>query len=132
MVETLLRAGAEASTKALVLAVRGRKFSEKILDERRMFTGNHLKIVRALLDAGADVNGYYDFRPLPLFYMAAKYGHPQTARLLIERGADVNRNSPTLAAARYGHASVVQVLLEAGASADVVDAMNAATEAGTY
>lgn len=51
--------------------------------------GEHLGIVRVLLEAGADANGIQEggFRPL---HTAAQNGSIELAHLLLEHGADVS------------------------------------------
>lgn len=81
--------------------------------------------MRALLDAGADPNearkAWGNATPL---HMAAAGSRLEAARLLIERGADVNREAvinssrqarPLHYAACSGNVSMVQLLLESGA-----------------
>ena len=50
----------------------------------------HEAIVRALMEAGADVNKPWDDGATPL-YIAAQKGHEAIVRALIELGADVNK-----------------------------------------
>ena len=84
------------------------------------------RIVRILLDAGANV----DARKAPLFatalYWAVTRGHTAIALLLIERGANVSittaeRDSPLLAATRYNHADIALALIQARARPNSVD-----------
>ena len=79
----------------------------------------HERIVRILLDAGANA----DTRKAPLFatalYWAVVQGHTAIALLLIERGANVSimtaeRDSPLLAATRHNHTDIALALLQAG------------------
>lgn len=51
----------------------------------------HTDIVRALLDAGADVEGGKDIGFASPLYFAAQAGHKDTVNLLLGRGADVSR-----------------------------------------
>lgn len=86
------------------------------------------KIVRYLLDSGADPNVQNDDGATPLHaalnprYVSGKplASREQVARLLLERGAqpglaDDAANTPLHVAARYGVASMVKQLLEADA-----------------
>ena len=82
-------------------------------------------IVERLLAAGAPLNhdGW-----TPLMY-AAFQGQTDIARLLIDRGADINQRAPNLAtalmfAARNGHIDIVKLLLDRGADANVVNDQN--------
>lgn len=47
---------------------------------------------------------------------ACNKGHSQIARLLMERGADLERGSPLVLAASNGHVEMMQLLIDAGAS----------------
>ena len=84
------------------------------------------RIVRILLDAGANL----DTRKAPLFatalYWAVARGHTAIALLLIERGANVaittaERDGPLLAATRHNHTDIALALLQAGARLNSVD-----------
>ena len=86
----------------------------------------HEAVVRALIEAGADINKADD-GATPLF-MAAQDGHDTVVRLLIEAGVDVNKAkdigaTPFYATSQVGyetivrdHAAVVQILRDAGAA----------------
>jgi cytohesin len=79
----------------------------------------HIEIVRALIDAGADVNKVRDNGMTPLFAAAYK-GHGDIVRALIDAGADVNKArddgaTPLFAAAQQGHVEIVRALIDAGA-----------------
>ena len=84
------------------------------------------RIVRILLDAGANL----DTRKAPLFatalYWAVARGHTAIALLLIERGANVaittaERDSPLHAATRYNHTDIAIALVQAGARLNSVN-----------
>lgn len=72
-------------------------------------------------DAGDDIP--YDLRGMTALMIAAKNGHLEAARFLIERGADVMARSssppigqpPLYFATRYKHIEVMKLLLDAGA-----------------
>ena len=77
----------------------------------------HEAMVRALIEAGADVGVAAPVTPL---IIAAQNGHEAVVRALIEAGADVNKVwgndvTPLLVAAQQGHEAVVRALIEAGA-----------------
>jgi ankyrin repeat protein len=83
------------------------------------------EMARALIDAGAPVEGEPGERETPLI-TAASYGDAAVARVLIEAGADVTAHaapdaggvpggSALLHAAVFGMTEVVDVLVEAGA-----------------
>ena len=77
--------------------------------------------VKALLDAGVDVNAKTRYGATGLSYACDK-GHVDVVRLLIERGADVNVKDsfygevPLGWALSHGHAQVVKLLLDKGAA----------------
>ena len=112
-------------------AYHGRKTIMELL----LATGPHLDIfeastvgradrVRELLDEGASpaTVSQDGFTPL---HLAAFFGHPETVRLLLDRGAEVDpvsdndlRVRPLNSAAAGGHGKVVALLLEHGAAVD--------------
>ena len=57
----------------------------------------NLKIVRMLIEAGADINKLTNCGKTPM-RLAATSGHPQATKILIEAGADLNISSPLRAA----------------------------------
>ena len=81
---------------------------------------DHHKIVKILLDAGADLNQMsltYGFSPLIL---AANNGHQLIVREFIRRGADLNLPSksgetPIICASENGHLDIVKELVAGGA-----------------
>ena len=57
--------------------------------------------------------------------LACQNGHAAATRLLLDRGADVNRAkangwTPLMASAQNGHGAVARLLLERGADASIV------------
>ena len=110
--EILLDAGAKAGDLTTEAAERGR-----------------LETLEVLARKGAlDPNEGETESPL---YMAAREGHEDVARFLLDRGADPTRTSsrlfdgagrtPLHAAAAKGHAAVVRLLLERGANPSARD-----------
>ena len=89
--------------------------------------------VRRLLDAGADVNARTRYDSTPLFF-AADRGHVEVARLLIERGADLNVKDNFYNATALGlamskkHTAVVALFAEKGA--DVSEALSQSVQGG--
>lgn len=83
-----------------------------------------LETARALLRAGADVNGRAGpFTPLG---QAALRGHSHMVRLLLRGGAQVdatglNEHTPLMNAVKLNHPEVVSLLLKAGANPQVKD-----------
>ena len=83
-------------------------------------------VVRALIEAGADVNKAGGDGATMLFF-ASHVGHEAVVRALIEVGADVNKandiggsplsasTTPISNVARGNHAAIVQLLGDAGA-----------------
>ena len=89
----------------------------------------HEAVVKALIEAGADVNKAADDGETPL-YTAASNGHEAVVTALIEAGADVNKadnggKTPLYSVTREGpgamvsngYEAVVKALIEAGAEA---------------
>src|SRR5690606_2663264 len=78
--------------------------------------------ITAALDAGADVNEPDKFAT-PLYYAVSRQ-HLHAARLLVERGADVNAGSkiggpPLKSAVAKSRSELIVLLLEHGADANV-------------
>lgn len=93
-------------------------------------------VARALLAAGAPVDGHPDDRETPLI-TAASYGDAEVAQVLIEAGADVNAvsapdsggvpsGSASQHAAVFGMTEVLDLLVAAGASIDSLEMAAAA------
>jgi ankyrin repeat protein len=87
------------------------------------YRGN-IESVRALLDAGADVQppDSLKIKHSPLLF-ASMSGDLEMVSLLLARGASPNRrDSPLSEAITFGHADVVSALVAAGARIDLVEA----------
>lgn len=72
--------------------------------------------VAAVLDAGADPDGPGDDHGTTALTVAAFQGHVDVVRLLLARGADIDRSQPLAAAARNERTGIISLLLDAGAS----------------
>lgn len=82
------------------------------------YNGN-IEIVRALLAAGADINGYDEYGETSLF-KAAEVGRMSITKELLENGADVNARTDLgmtvlMRAALSGYVEITEALLDAGA-----------------
>ena len=79
----------------------------------------HEAMVRALIEAGADINKAKD-NGATLLCIAASEGHESVMQVLIELGADTSKAmdggaTPLFIATQNGHETVMQVLIELGA-----------------
>lgn len=99
-------------------------------------------VARALIDAGAPVEGYPDDQETPLI-TAASYGDAEVAKVLIEAGADVNaRSAPDSGgvpggsalghAAVFGMTEIVDLLVEAGARIEGLEMAAAAGDVSAW
>jgi ankyrin repeat protein len=90
----------------------------------RAAQAGHAAVLTALLDHGVPVDQQDDNDETALHY-AAWFGSEPCARLLVERGADVDNagsrfsTPPLMWACQNGHADVVSLLLDMGASYDI-------------
>jgi ankyrin repeat protein len=77
----------------------------------------HDRIVKLLLDSGADINKADNDGWTPL-YFAAQNGYVEIVQLLLEAGADINKAknngimTPLFAAVYYGHDRIVKLIQE--------------------
>src|SRR5215831_853724 len=81
----------------------------------------------ALVERGAPVDGISLYGSSPL-YAAAVQGEAEIVRILLDAGADPNRESagesegtPLCAAASWGHAEVVRLMLQYGADPNRIE-----------
>ena len=120
--------------KSLIAA--GADVNVDLLNHPRVLTAacgsGDFTIVQLLLDSGADVNALGKKRrryehivsyEASALHRASKEGHESVARILLECGADTEREvetsgTPLQVAAGAGHVALVRVLLEAGANVD--------------
>ena len=83
------------------------------------------RIMRLLLDAGADPDMENLLRITPLIY-GARYGNLDVCKILLKYGAntdlrDVDGRTALMIAASLGHVNVVKILLKAGANIAIKD-----------
>lgn len=103
----------------------GRLFEEHDLPRSAPDDARQLRVVRALLKAGADVNAFgEDF--VPALALAVAEATPEMVKALLEAGADVNARTQydqtaLLAAAARGEPEIVKLLLAAGADPGITD-----------
>lgn len=113
----LIRAGAEAPTGLLAMAIRLEDNSEAML--------------RMLLEEGVDANGRFEDSwsgDTTALHIAAEDSNSAATKLLIAAGADVDghdgdRRTPLMASARGAapRAAVARLLIEAGANVNAAD-----------
>ncbi|MHC4620631.1 MAG: ankyrin repeat domain-containing protein [Planctomycetota bacterium] len=93
----------------------------------------HMEIVKALLEAKADVNIQRKTDGVTALWMAAQNGHVEVVKLLLESKADVNVKDKTygatalMMAAQKGHTDIVKLLLENKADVNAKDKTNGVT-----
>lgn len=100
---------------------------------RRAASAGDLAKVKALLDAGADVNAGNRYGATALAFACDK-GHTEVVKLLLEKGANPNskdtfyNSTPINWAVQKGHAEIVRALLEKGAEGEAGALAGAAAE----
>ena len=120
-----IRDGEVESAKALARALVQRRDDlgfDVVLEATRRGISD---VVRALIEAGADLNKAHNDGRTPL-YMAAQEGHEAVVKALIEAGVHVNKTdddgwTPLYIAAQEGHEAVVKALIEAGPDVNKTD-----------
>ena len=111
-VDLLLDIGADLNATDL--------FGRTALDEAASYSRND-DTVRLLLDRGARIDGHNGPNTSPLSF-AIQAGTESVIRLLVGRGADLNRKGlPLLQASQFGQLNVFQILLENGANIKSID-----------
>lgn len=85
-----------------------------------------IEAVRRAIASGADVNAIRDNEGKSPIHWAAYDGSTEIARLLIEKGADVNSAdeygvTPLMQACDGGHTDTARLLIEHGANVNAVD-----------
>ena len=78
------------------------------------------EIVKALIDAGADLDAARAKNAVTALFMAAQEGHVLVVEALVRAGAYVNepsdtKSTPLMVASENGHSTIVETLLLAGA-----------------
>jgi len=125
VVELLLRLGADPNIEG-----RGRTPLYCVANECASETGP--EVVRTLLQAGADVNKCNGVTRATALHMAARRGHVQIARALLDSGAAVNArdrkgDTPLQRAINCRKNGISQLLLERGAASTDRPASDATT-----
>ena len=87
---------------------------------------NHEKVVRTLIEAGADITKPRSTDGCTLLHGAALLGHLASLRVLISAGAELNTEehdgrTPLYLATKAGHIKVIQALRNAGACVNKSD-----------
>ena len=89
--------------------------------------GSRIAQVAALVARGAPVDSNSPYGSTPL-YEAAIQGEAEIVRILLDAGADPNKESagksegtPLCAAASWGHSEVVRLLLQYGADPNLIE-----------
>jgi ankyrin repeat protein len=114
LVEELLKAGADPNAHAKDgPTALGSAMEAKELEKR-------LRVVRRLLQAGAELNSREDESGSTPLMEALRYGRVELVRVLLDAGADIHRQkdngvTPLMMASQTGDIEAVQLLLEAGA-----------------
>lgn len=121
------------SSKGLIRDIEAmvkKGFSLEVSDKRgdkplhRAIDGNHLNVVKYLLDNGAEIegSGINDGKPI---HTAAKIKNTEILKYLISKGANLNSRSRSKRtalhiAAESGNIEAVKVLIASGADIDVI------------
>lgn len=89
------------------------------------------EVVKLLLDAGADINGTNECLHATPLSQAAHSGHADIAKLLVERGAEVDKQddgaeheTALMKAAKAGHIEIIRLLLKHNADQSLTDINN--------
>lgn len=150
---TAARSGAATGVRALIQAGADVNVAEESRGQTALMWAaaqGHVEVVRALTDAGANLEARSNIRPMlmyvdatnggafdqgvmeqlggytPLLF-AARNGHIETARLLLQAGASTesqagNGASPLVIAVHSGHTQLTRLLLEQGADPNAMGA----------
>ena len=101
-----------------------REFRSKDIDMLEACRQGYLKYVQALLMVGVDVNEADESMAVTPLHTAVNYGQAEIADLLVNNGADVNKQdkfgwAPLHDAASLGYVALAARLLRAGARVDI-------------
>ena len=121
-VKTLVDKGADVNERTSCGGTAGTQFTALMC---AAWAGN-TAVVEYLLDHGADINSTYSRGYGTALTLAVEYRHPETARLLLERGANPNAKIGYSSgpyhvlgiAAFFGQTEIVKLLIERGADID--------------
>ena len=109
-----MRTASKGDTKAAT-ALKDRRVMTALMSAA---SAGHTKVIRTLLDNGADVNALTTYGETALM-LAAMRGHTETARVLLINGADVNARdekgrTALMYAEHLGHTDIVKLLKQTG------------------
>ncbi|WP_287282996.1 ankyrin repeat domain-containing protein [Treponema sp.] len=87
---------------------------------------NRIDYLKTLVKAGHDVNCHADFNKEPLLSFAVSKNNPEIMQILIDGGADVNKQdlsgvTPLMTAIKLNLVDMARLLIKAGASSDIKD-----------
>jgi ankyrin repeat protein len=108
---------------AIIIMIQCNVSMGKVPEVIKVAKKGDLARVQQLIESGVDINAT-DRRNLTALMWASSNGNIEIARLLIEKGADVNAHSGWTAliwAAAKGQTDVVKLLLEKGADINAVN-----------
>lgn len=113
MVKLLLASGAKVHGKELAQAAFARNQEESTA------------MIKALLEAGADVNSRHD--TFTALFWASARGNTNSVKLLLAQPGikldqtNIDGDTALMAAAEHGHTEIVEMLLKAGAKVGIID-----------
>lgn len=121
-----MKAAGLITIAALTVLAGCRRQEDRLRDELAEAAGEgRIYTVKALVEAGADVNARGGIRSSTSLMEASRGGHLEIVKYLLELEAEVNARSgisfttPLMEAAAAGHGEIVERLLSAGARLDL-------------